>query len=177
VRLLHFSEDAEIAVFEPRPVRVPSARPPGQDWLNGPLVWAIEEARRALYLFPRDCPRIVMWPTAATTEADRHRWFAGSQAEVVAYVEWDWLERLRTAELICYTLPSETFEDLKDAGMWVSRHAVIPLERRRLADLPAALRAAGVELRVTETLTHLRPAWESSLHVSGVRLRHARGWA
>lgn len=92
-------------------------------------------------------------------------------------MEWDWLERLRTAELTCYTLPPETFEDLKDAGMWVSRQAVTPLERRRLADLPAALRAAGVELRVTETLTHLRPAWESSLHVSGVRLRHARGWA
>ena len=174
MRLLHFSDDPSIAVFEPRPVRTPSARPPGQDWLNGPLVWAIEEARRALYLFPRDCPRIVMWATPETTAADRERWFAGSAAQVLAYVEWDWLERLRAAELACYDLPPDRFESLEDAGMWVSRLAVRPLAAEQITDLPAALRAAGVELRVSETLAHLRGAWETSLHVSGARLRNAR---
>lgn len=176
MRLLHFSDDPQIARFEPRPLRVPSRRPAGMDWLNGPLVWAIEAERRAMYLFPRDCPRILLWPTEATTSADRERWFSGSPAKTLAYVEWDWLERLRAAELTCYDLPPECFESLADAGMWVSRQAVTPTARTQLTDLPAALREAGVELRVVETLTHLRPAWETSLHASGVRLRNASGW-
>ena len=71
MRLFHFSEDPSIEEFVPRPVRVPSARPPGQDWLNGPLVWAVSEDRQATYLFPRDCPRILLWPTEHT----KHRPF------------------------------------------------------------------------------------------------------
>ena len=54
MRLFHFSEDAAITRFAPRPVAVPSARPREQEWLNGPLVWAIDEAHQPLYLFPRD---------------------------------------------------------------------------------------------------------------------------
>ncbi|HMG50328.1 MAG TPA: hypothetical protein VK597_07005, partial [Inquilinus sp.] len=62
MRLFHFSDDPAIERFEPRPVRVPSARPAGREWLNGPLVWAIDDAHQMLYLFPRDCPRILAWP-------------------------------------------------------------------------------------------------------------------
>lgn len=176
MQLYHFSDDPGIAVFEPRPVRVPSERGPGRAWLNGPLVWAIEAARQAMYLFPRDCPRILLWATPATTDDDRAAWFRGSPAQALAYVEWDWLERLRAGTLYRYVLPHEPFESLDDAGMWVARQAVTPLARDVLSDLPAALREAGVELRLTETLTHLRPAWDSSLHASGLRLRNARGW-
>jgi hypothetical protein len=83
VRLFHFSEDPAIAHFDPRPVRVPVERPSGKEWLSGPLVWAIDEAHGFLYLFPRECPRVLLWPTPATTEADRERWLAGSTSRAV----------------------------------------------------------------------------------------------
>ncbi|WP_339329380.1 DUF6886 family protein [Burkholderia multivorans] len=50
--LFHFSDDPGIAMFHPRPVRVADDRPAGQEWLNGPLVWATDEAHYLLYLFP-----------------------------------------------------------------------------------------------------------------------------
>lgn len=177
MELYHFSDDAEIAVFQPRPVRTPSPRGPGRDWLNGPLVWAIDDAHQALYLFPRDCPRILVWPTAATSAADRQRWFGDNSARIVAYVEWAWFERLRTATLFRYALPPDAFESLDDAGMWISRTAVRPTGLDTLTDLPAALRGQGVELRVTERLTHLRGLWDTTLHASGVRLRNAQDWS
>ena len=43
MRLFHFSDDPDISEFVPRPVLIPSQRPAGREWLNGPLVWAIEE--------------------------------------------------------------------------------------------------------------------------------------
>ena len=45
-----------------------------------------------------------------------------------------------------------------------------------IGDLPAALRADNVDLRVLESLTPLRDVWSTSLHASGVRLRNAQGW-
>nr|QQZ50534.1 hypothetical protein JKL49_02975 [Phenylobacterium glaciei] len=104
----------------------PSTRPPGRDWLNGPLVWAIDETTQPLYFFPRDCPRILLWPTPATTAQDRDRWFGTSAARMIAHVEWAWFDRLSRESLYRYELSAETFEDLDDAGMWVSRQAVTP---------------------------------------------------
>lgn len=57
--LYHFSDDPGITRFVPRALK--KQRPSEQEWLNGPLVWAISEAFAFLYLFPRDCPRIVTW--------------------------------------------------------------------------------------------------------------------
>lgn len=176
MRLFHFSDDPDIEVFEPRAVAAPSDRGPGREWLNGPLVWAISEERQAMYLFPRECPRILLWPTPQTTPDELARWFAPGGARILAHIEWAWLERLRTARLHRYELPAAAFEDLEDAGMWVSRQAVTPLARETLDDLPAALAAAGVELRVMPTLTPLRDVWSTSLHASGIRLRNAAGW-
>ncbi|MDP2011876.1 MAG: hypothetical protein Q8K11_17015 [Phenylobacterium sp.] len=177
MRLFHFSDDPGIECFVPRPVRVPSTRPPGRDWLNGPLVWAIDEVTQPLYFFPRDCPRIVLWEGPTTTEEDRARWFGSSDARMIAHVEWAWFERLRSEPLYRYELPVEGFEDLADAGMWVARHAVRPLSVETLDDLPAMMAAHGVELRLMASLVPLRDVWSTSLHASGVRLRHAQGWA
>lgn len=175
-RLFHFSDDPAIEVFTPRPVRVPAERAPGREWLNGPLVWAIEEARQAMYLFPRDCPRILLWRTPTTTEADKALWWGARECEVIAHIEWDWFERVKTEALHRYELPPGGFEDLGDAGMWVSRTPVTPLAVETIADLPAAMASAGVELRVMRRLTPLRDVWSSSLHASGVRLRNAQDW-
>ncbi len=70
MHLFHFSDDPNIQTFVPRPVRVSIERPEGMDWLNGPLVWAIDEAHEPLYLFPRECPRILLWATPETKQED-----------------------------------------------------------------------------------------------------------
>lgn len=175
-RLFHFSDDPCIEVFVPRPVRVPSVRPEGEDWLNGPLVWAVDDQRQATYLFPRDCPRILLWPTDSTTEADRAKWWGERACRMIAHVEWAWLERIRTASLHRYELPAGAFEPLEDEWMWVSRETVRPVRTGPCGNLLDALAAEQVELRVMESLVPMRDVWSSSLHASGIRLRNAKGW-
>jgi hypothetical protein len=175
--LHHFSSEPGIALFDPKPVAVPSQRPPGREWLNGPLVWAIETDWRGMYLFPRDCPRILLRRTATTTPEDAAHWFGESAADMVAYVEDRWLDQIATATLFRYDLPDAGFEDLADAGMWVSRRPVVPTRVERLIDLPGELAEARVELRHVASLTVLRDAWSNSLHASGIRLRNAVGWS
>jgi len=174
--LFHFSDDPSIRRFDPRPVRVPATRPEGFDWLNGPLVWAIDDWHQPMYYFPRDCPRILLWPTPSTTDADRSRLFGQSRARMLAFVEADWMPALERAQIHRYEFAPEAFVALDDAGMWVSRTAVEPLDCTRLDDLPGHLRTADVELRVLAELTPLRDVWSTSLHASGIRLRNARGW-
>jgi hypothetical protein len=60
MRVFHFSDDSAIATFEPRPMLVPSKHTAEIEWLNGPLVWAIDESVDFMYLFPRHCPRILI---------------------------------------------------------------------------------------------------------------------
>ncbi len=138
-------------------------------------MWAIDEAHQPLYLFPRDCPRILIWATAATTPADRARWLGA--APMVAFVERAWTGRLEHAAIWRYLLPEATFEDLADAGMWVSRTAVEPLGAERLTDLSRELAASGVTVAPVSSLAPLRALWDTSLHVSGVRLRNSASWA
>ena len=91
--LCHFSEDSTIELFEPRPVRAPSERGPGREWLNGPLVWAIDAWHAPMYFFPRDCPRILLWRKPATVEVDLERWWQGERnRRMLAHVETAWLE-------------------------------------------------------------------------------------
>ena len=116
--LFHFSEDPAIRVFAPRPVRVGVDRGQAGAWLNGPLVWAIDAAHSLLYLFPRDCPRIVIWPTERTTPEDRRAWFGDVTDRAVAYVEEAWSERIATAAIQRYRMPAETFEPTGEPGTW-----------------------------------------------------------
>jgi hypothetical protein len=176
MRLFHFSDDPKIACFTPRPVLKPSPRPPGREWLNGALVWAIEEARQAMYLFPRDCPRILLWPTDATTAEDQARFWQGSACRTIAYVEEAWLDAIAAARIYRYALPPETFESLDDAGMWISREPVTPTRMDLISDLARALEAQGVELRAVPSLAPLTDVWSTTLHASGIRLRNARDW-
>ena len=176
MRLFHFSEDPAITLFEPRQVRVAAERRAGWEWLNGPLVWAIDEPHSILYFFPRECPRIVVWPTDRSTEDDRLAWMGTTAARAIAYVEKDWLTRLRGAAIYRYTLPPESFEDIVDVGMWVSRAPVLPTAVETLTGLDRHLEEANVELRPLDDLTPLRTVWNSTLHASGIRLRNARNW-
>lgn len=169
--LYHFSEEPDIEVFHPRLMG-------SRTDMTVPAVWAIEEAHQHMYLFPRDCPRALLWPVEGTTDADREAWFGRSSARVIAHVEYAWLDRIRATTLYRYELPSETFESIQDAGMWVSRGTVVPRRVEAIPDLFEALRAAGVELRVMDRLTPLMGVWgQTTLHWSGIRLRNAQDWA
>ncbi|KQP31896.1 hypothetical protein ASF49_09330 [Methylobacterium sp. Leaf104] len=174
--MFHFSEDPDVRVFEPRPVRVGIARGPELAWLNGPLVWAIDAAHSLLYLFPRDCPRIVIWPRAETTPEDRATWFGDVSVRAVAYVEAAWADRITSGTIQRYRMPAATFVPTGDPGAWVSHRTVVPDGRETIRDLPAALAAEGVDLRIVARLTPLAPIWRSSLHASGIRLRNAQDW-
>ena len=176
MRLYHFSEDPSIDVFVPRPVHVPVERPAGFNWLNGPLVWAIDEAREVMYLFPRDCPRILLWAIPDSTSGDIGHWWRGSPCKTLAYVEKAWLERFQSATIYRYELPVESFKDLHDAGMWVSKEVVEPLRMDALSNLMDELETHNVELRVVDSLVPLKEVWRTSLHASGIRLRNAQGW-
>ena len=174
-RLFHFSDNPNIEAFEPRPVQVPTTRSRGMEWLNGPLVWAIDGDHALLYLFPRECPRIVMWRRSRSSAEDVAR-FLDPMARMTAYVERGWLARIGAARLTRYEMPAERFTDLRDAGMHVARDCIVPLARRELSDLIGQLIAERTSLRSLDNLTPLRAAWSSSLHVSGIRLRNAVRW-
>lgn len=176
MELSHFSEQSDIIAFDPRPIAVPVDRPDGQEWLNGPLVWAIDQPHSILYLFPRECPRIVVWPTTRTSQDDYRNWLGSTSARAVAFVEEEWLERIARATIFRYTMPPATFEAVGDIGMWVTRHSVQPSGREVICDLSLRLAAVGVELRAQSTLIGLKPIWSSTLHASGIRLRNANGW-
>jgi hypothetical protein len=168
-RLFHFSESPDIDQFVPR---TPEHRPGIES-----LVWAVDEARAWTYWFPRDCPRILLWPTPETTTADLARWFGGQPDARIACIEWAWLERMSTVPVYRYEMSPSNFAPLPDdAWMWVSRDTERPLAVEAVGDLVAALGAAGVELRLMPSLAPLYGAWESSIHFSGIRLRNARSW-
>jgi hypothetical protein len=96
---------------------------------------------------------------------------------MLAFVERDGADRLYEASVYRYEMPPDGFQALDDAGMWVSEGAADSLTVERIDDLPAALEAQDVELRTIDSLTDLRGAWSSTLHVSGIRLRNARTWS
>ena len=171
--LYHFSEEPDIAVFEPR--AAPSST------IREPLVWAIDEWHQVMYFFPRDCPRACFWPGQHTTAADRERFFSGVEARMIIAVEAAWFDRIRMTTLYRYTVPEQTFSPpvaADSSGHWVSRETVTPSSVEPINDLLAAIVHEGVELRVTPSLIELwKSVIQSSLDFSGTRLRNAAGWS
>ncbi len=170
--LYHFSEEPNIARFEPRP------SPSGRD-LRPDVVWAIDEWHAPMYFVPRDCPRACFWPSDRTTDADRERFFGGVEARMVIAVESSWLERIRTTTLYRYTMPEATFVAARgdDSGHRISSVGVTPIRVEPVGDLLAALTAANVELRITPSLIELwRRIIASTMEFSGTRLRNATGY-
>lgn len=174
--LYHFSEDANIEHFVPRAVKKSVVRPKGMDWLNGSLVWAIDVAHSPLYLFPRECPRIVMMKLETSTEDDIVKYWGDSFKPIVAFIEEGWVEQMKTQKLYRYTLECVGFLDLGDVGMHVTKRTVTPIEVVEIGDIFSALEMANVEVRMLADLSSLQNAWDSSLQVSGIRLRNARNW-
>lgn len=164
----HVSEEAGIAEFVPRPTPTPR---PG---IDVPIVWAVDDARLHTFLVPRDCPRVTYYALPTSTAADIAR-LLGTARAVVA-IEQGWWERMCTTRLYLYRLPHASFWQIDDgSGHWVSAETQTPLETRIVGDLPAAIAARGVELRVLEDLWALSDAVvASTLHFSNMRMRNAR---
>jgi hypothetical protein len=164
--LFHFSEDPTIERFVPH---VPASNPTQE-----PAVWAIDAAHAPLYWFPRDCPRVTVWPR---DEHERRRYEVtfGTSAPRLHAIETRWLERMRTVELHRYELPASTFRRWKEAsGQWISRAEVVPIGVHPVGDLLEAHERAGIELRVLDSLHDLRDQvisdqWDFSI----VRFRNA----
>jgi len=167
--LYHYSEDPTITVFEPR---APLAHRDAE-----PLVWALDEWHKPMYLTPRDCPRVLFWPLPSTTAGDRERWWTGVADRIVLAIEAAWFERLHTTTLYRYVLPDESFTSLNDAGMHISRSTVVPLAVEQLGNLIDEIRKAEAELRVCSSLVPLGKAIiTTTLHYSLIRMRNAHGW-
>jgi hypothetical protein len=95
---------------------------------------------------------------------------------MLAHIEEAWLDRLSTTPIYRYAFDAKPFENINDAGMWVSQMTVKPIAIEPVGDPISALRAAAVELRVMPDLLPLKGVWDTSLHASGIRLRNAAGW-
>jgi hypothetical protein len=149
---------------------------PGEEWLNGPLVWAVSEEKQATYLFPRECPRILLWQTPTSTPEDVETWWGDCTVSMIANVELAWRQRIASQTIYRYELPAERFKPLTDDWMWVSKATVQPIGREAITNLLEALRIQDVELRCMERLTPLRHVWGTTLHASGIRLRNAQDW-
>jgi hypothetical protein len=172
MKLYHYSEDPAIAVFRPHIAKTSCIR-------QEAYVWAIDEWHSPMYYVPRDCPRACFWAGQRTTAADRDRWLHGLEPRFVMAVEAGWLERIRSAVLYRYEMPSDKFTPrLDDSGHYVCRETVVPLRVEPMRDLLGAILSEDVEIRV---VNYLGPMWRrihqaSTLHFSGTRLRNAVGY-
>jgi uncharacterized protein DUF6886 len=164
--LWHVSEDAAIPRFEPH--RSASAL------TDEPLVWAVDTRHLPLFWFPRDCPRGTFWAGPQTSAEDAERFLFGA-AERVHAVEAGWLDAIRTARVVAYRVPGDSFVPHPEVGgYWVSREGIEAIEVVELGDLLARHAEAGIELRLVPSLA---PLWDrviaSTLEFSGIRLRNA----
>jgi hypothetical protein len=173
MRLFHFSDKHDIEVFTPRPVTSAQPRGTGQETSNGPLVWAVDDWHQPMYMFPHDCPRVFVWPTATTTPEYLAAFKSMTSCRMVAHIELSWLDRLSRATIYRYELAPDGFEPLGHVGAWVSRAPTMAINVERIDNIEKALETAGVELRVLPSLKTLAPLFDTSLHVSAIRLGKA----
>jgi len=166
--LYHFSESPDIALFEPRKLDYRPDEPA--------MVWAIGEFHAPHYFFPRDCPRVCIWPQPSTTESDIEKFFGLSSVTRVVAVESDWLGRIRQTKLYRYVFDDADFA-LYDAnaGYYTSTQTVKPIAIEPVGDLLNQLAARDIELRVTPSLMPLRQAiLASTVNFSMIRMKYAR---
>lgn len=163
--LWHASENAAIEQFDPHVSATAKSREP--------RVWAVDTRHLPFYWFPRECPRGMFWAASTTTAEDADLLVGATRVHVV---EGAWLERIRSAQVVAYRLPEESFApDPEVGGYWLSRKGVAPLELVALGDLLGLHAAAAIELRIVSSLWSL---WDrvaaSTLEFSGIRLHNAQ---
>jgi hypothetical protein len=175
--LYHFSDFGDIEEFRPRA--------PLQHSEAEPVVYAIDAWHSPLYLLPRACPRIGIWPIADTSDEDAERFRQQTSARMLLFVDASFETAWREGTLFRYEMDSrDGFIDTGDHGVWISRQPVVPLGLVRLTDLPAELECADVEVRVVESLIDVaRTLYDfgagrflTTLHVSMIRTSNIANW-
>ena len=142
--LYHFSEDPSIARFVPH---VPRTNPDHRR-----AVWAIDAEHAPLYWFPRDCPRVTVWPLRAADLGTFQQRFATASARLHA-IESQWLQRMRDTHLFRYEFDPAGFVQWEEAnGQWIAEFDVVPVAMSAVGDLLDAHAAAGIELRIVPSL-------------------------
>ncbi|OZB96183.1 DUF6886 family protein [Paenibacillus sp. XY044] len=166
MKLFHFSEEPDIQIFEPRTI---------YDQTDA-KVWTIDEYHAPHYYFPRECPRVCLWPKDDTRDMDVERFFGMSKANRIIAIETGWYERVKQGTIYRYAFDSADFElEEENAGYYVSRHPVIPMEVERIDDLIAAILNEGIELRITPSLQPLREQiLKSTVNFSMIRMKNAK---
>lgn len=167
MRLYHFSEEPDIAVFKPRKLDYRMDEPA--------QVWTIDEFHAPHYYFPRDCPRVCIWPQEDTTEEDIQRFFGHSSTRRMVAVETGWLERIRRTTIYRYIFDSDEFELYElNAGYYTSTRAVRPVVVEKMDDPLSGLASLDIEVRITPSLKPLKEAiLSSTVNYSMIRLKNA----
>jgi hypothetical protein len=165
--LYHFSEDPHIERFVPH---VPRTNPS-----HAASVWAIDEDHAPLYWFPRDCPRVAIFPKGPEQLAAFQEKLATAAMRVHA-IELAWLGRMREATVYRYEFDTEGFVPWEPAnGQWISDREVVPISVSPVGDLLAAHAGASIELRIVPSLWPLHDvALGGELDFSMVRMHNAR---
>lgn len=166
--LYHFSEQSGIVLFEPRTM---DSRPD-----EPAMVWTIDSFHAPHYFFPRECPRVCIWPYDKTTDKDKARFFGHSGTDRIVAIESGWYERMCSTPIYRYAFDPEPFELYdRNAGYYTTTRTVRPAEVTRLDNLPGQLADLGIELRITPSLLPLRDAiLSSTVNFSMIRMRNAK---
>jgi hypothetical protein len=167
--LYHFSEEAVIETFIPRPNKsYPHLEP---------AVWAIDHEHAAHYYFPRDCPRVIYWKSETSTDEDINLYFKHSSTNKIIVIENRWIERLRDTRLYVYGFEPKDFyifEGAKTAGYYISHKEVKPLQVEVMDNLLERILEQEIELRFTPKLGLIRNSIiQSTLDFSIIRYSNA----
>ena len=165
--LHHFSEDPHIERFVPH---VPRTNP-----THPAAVWAIDPEHAPLYWFPRDCPRVTIWPRTPSERTVFEERFATTAWRLHA-IEAVWLDRMRTTSVYRYDFDFAGFEPWEMAtGQWISASEVVPVATSPVGDLLDAHVVARIELRIVPSLWPLHDvAKDGKFDFSIVRMHNAQ---
>ncbi len=165
--LYHFSEDPRIERFVPYVPRTNPSHPPE--------VWAIDAEHASLYWFPRDCPRVAIWPRDRDECVGFQERFATSASRLHA-IEAAWLDRMRSAHIYRYEFDPDGFVPWEQAnGQWISDREVVPVSVTAVGDLLDAHADASIELRIAPSLWPLHDiAIGDEFDFSMVRMHNAQ---
>ncbi len=142
--LHHFSEDPSIVRFVPH---VPRTNPEHRR-----AVWAIDAEHAPLYWFPRDCPRVTIWPLRAGDVGSFQTRLATTASRVHA-IESGWLQRMRSTPIYRYDFEPDGFYPWEEAnGQWIAESEVVPVVVTPMGDLLEAHVHAAIELRIVRML-------------------------
>ncbi len=144
----HFSEDGGITRFVPHVPRT--------NLSAAAAVWALDEAHSPLYWFPRDCPRVAVWPRN-DREAEAFGSAFATNSRRVHVTERAWEQRMKSCHLYRYTFDPAPFAPWPDAdGQYIATEPVTPVAVEDVGNLFEAHRAAHIDLRLVDDLTEWR---------------------